>query len=268
MDKGKSRHIDTQHIKTYASYLKSKNHSKSTIEQYSSILRVFLSSHSGEVRRITTDQIVEYISRLKSRSSMAQNAGAIKHFFCHVMGQPNKFARIPYPKKEKRLPKILSTQIVISRLRAIKNLKHRAMLSLLYSCGLRRQELLNLRISNVDSSRMVLSIKQSKGAKDRDVPISTQMIELLREYFVEYRPKDFLFNGQNGGMYSATSLGKLCHLHMKCNPHILRHSYATHLAERNLELGTLQKRLGHNDPRTTMVYHHVAMEATPLLVSI
>ncbi|MGC8859565.1 MAG: tyrosine-type recombinase/integrase [Ignavibacteria bacterium] len=148
---------------------------------------------------------------------------------------------------------------------APQNVKHRTMLSMIYTCGLRRGELLNLKIDDVDSKRHMLIIRNSKGYKDRQVPISDKTIEMLREYYKVYKPKTWLFEGQqNSEPYSETSLQKVLHkavndagIKKPVTLHWLRHSYATHLLESGVDLRYIQELLGHKNSKTTEIYTHV-----------
>ncbi len=142
------------------------------------------------------------------------------------------------------------------------------MLTLIYSCGLRSGELINMKISDVDSNRMVIHIRNAKGSKDRYVPLSAKLLPLLREYYLEYKPKEYLFNGADGvGLYTKTSLRKVFHrsvqnakIKKKVRLHNLRHSYATHLLEKGVNLRYIQELLGHNSPKTTQIYTLVSSE--------
>jgi integrase/recombinase XerD len=170
------------------------------------------------------------------------------------------------PRKEHKLPNVLSKEEVKQILEAPRNLKHRAMLSLIYACGLRRGELLNLKPNHIDSKRKLLIIHQSKGKKDRVIPIGDRLIELLRDYYKAYRPKKWLFEGQNpGSQYSPTSLQQVlkralkhCNIHKPVTLHWLRHSYATHLLENGTDLRYIQEILGHKSSKTTEIYTHVS----------
>jgi integrase/recombinase XerD len=173
---------------------------------------------------------------------------------------------IQRPRREKRLPNVLSKNEVKSILEAPTNLKHRAMLSLIYACGLRRSELLNLTLKDILSDRNLLFIRQSKGKKDRVVPISIKLIEMLRDYYKAFKPKTWLFEGQfPNTKYSEMSLAKVLKQSMlkaKVNKnvslHWLRHSYATHLLESGTDLRYIQELLGHSSSRTTEIYTHVS----------
>jgi integrase/recombinase XerD len=169
------------------------------------------------------------------------------------------------PRREKPIPNVLSKEDVKRLLDSPYNLKHRAMLSLIYSCGLRRSELLNMTLRDIDSDRMVVIIRQGKGKKDRIVPLSPKLLELLRDYFRSHRPKRFLFEGQTGDQYSAKSLESVLKqaLHRTgidkpVTLHWLRHSYATHLLEAGTDLRSIQELLGHKSSKTTEIYTHVS----------
>src|SRR5690554_2756926 len=173
------------------------------------------------------------------------------------------------PRREQKLPHVISKEEVKAILEAPGNLKHRAMLSLIYACGLRRSELLNLKLCHVDSKRKLLIIRQSKGRKDRVAPISEKIIELLREYYKAYRPKEWLFEGQKVGFkYSETSLEKVLKQSLQkakidkpVTLHWLRHSFATHLLESGTDLRYIQEILGHKSSRTTEIYTHVSTKS-------
>jgi len=216
--------------------LKAKNYSQRTIEQYCSIIIKFISHYKKSPENITADEIVVYLSRLNSSSSKRQHVGALRNFYTHVVGQPNKFARIPYPKKDKKLPQIMSQQVVLERIKSISNLKHKMIVSVLYGSGMRLSELLDLRVTDVDGDRNTLFVRHGKGAKDRVIPVSEKLIQDLREYYRQYRPKKFLFEGQNGVSYSSTSVQNICKKYMKCNPHSLRHANLTHLIESGVHI--------------------------------
>lgn len=252
----KDNHAKQIHL--FAQYLRVSNYSKSTIEQYVSVVKSFLSQADEPPKRISSDEIVSYISNLKSSSAMRQARGALLHFYTHVIGQPNKFKRIPYPKKEKRLPVIQSRGQIEKKLSSIQNLKHKAILTLVYKSGIRNSELRGLLLSDVNGKDCRIHIR-GKGAKDRVVPVSKEVIALLREYFLSYVPTKYLFEGWNG-RYSASSLGKICLKYMGTNPHNLRHSNATHLIEARVPVPEVAGRLGHSSVKTTQVYTHIASD--------
>ncbi|MFM8787665.1 MAG: tyrosine-type recombinase/integrase [Bacteroidota bacterium] len=173
--------------------------------------------------------------------------------------------QIHRPRRAFRLPHVLSKQEVKRILESLINRKHRAMLSLIYACGLRRSEVLNLRPSDIQSDRGLLFVASAKGAKDRVVPLSSKLLIQLREYYRDYRPKVFLFEGQCGGKYSPKSLQLVFRhalekagIHKPATLHWLRHSYATHLLESGTDIRYIQELLGHSSSRTTELYTHVS----------
>lgn len=172
---------------------------------------------------------------------------------------------IERPKKEKRLPDVLSKTEVKAILGHTLNLKHKTLLCLLYSAGLRIGEAIDLKVGDIDSKRMLIHIKQGKGKKDRYTLLSVQFLELLRLYYKTYLPKDYLFEGQGMAQYSASSAQQVLkravqksHIHKQVTLHTLRHSFATHLLEGGTDIRYIQALLGHHSPKTTMIYTHVS----------
>ncbi len=173
------------------------------------------------------------------------------------------------PKGEKKLPNVLSKEEVKLILNAHHNIKHKTMLSLIYSCGLRRGELLNLKPADIDSKRNLILIKQSKGKKDRIVPLSPKILEMLRSYYICYKPKTWLFEGRNENEpYDERSLSNVLkqaltksNIQKPVSLHWLRHSYATHLLESGTDLRFIQELLGHSSSRTTEIYTHVSTKS-------
>jgi integrase/recombinase XerD len=215
------------------------------------------------------------IPKQYSFSFQNQVLNAVKLFFREVLHsniQPDKLQR---PRREHKLPNVLSKEEVAAILGAHGNLKHRAMLSLIYACGLRRGELLSLKPGDIDSNRHLLKIRCGKGRKDRVVPISDKIITMLREYFTAYRPKEWLFEGQQAGSsYSEQSLQSVLKqaliktgIRKPVTLHWLRHSYATHLLEKGVDLRFIQEMLGHASSRTTEIYTHVTETSIQKIVS-
>lgn len=175
------------------------------------------------------------------------------------------FFDIPRPKKQLILPKTLSVQEIKRLFRVTKNPKHLLMLKLCYGMGLRVSEIVNLKVSDIDSDRMQVLIQRAKGKKDRYVNLPKSVLESLREYYKIYKPKEYLFKGQYGGAYakrSAQAVFKEAMQKAKINKQIgihgLRHSYATHLLEMGTDISLIQKLLGHNNLKTTLLYTHVS----------
>ena len=178
---------------------------------------------------------------------------------------PNRFYDIERPRKEKKLPKVLSMQEVRDLIDATNNMKHRCILSLLYSAGLRRSELINLKPLDIDSERMIIKINNAKGKKDRYTLLATATLNDLRIYYKQYRPQGYLIEGRNKAQYSPTSISKIitnaaftAGIKKNVTPHTLRHSFATHLLENGTDLRYIQILLGHSSTKTTEIYTHVA----------
>lgn len=172
---------------------------------------------------------------------------------------------IERPQKPRRLPQVLSTEEIKAIFDHTHNLKHKTLLSLIYSAGLRIGEAINLKVQDIDSKRMLIHIKMAKGKKDRYTLLSPSFLLLLREYYTVYKPKQYLFEGQTGEQYSSKSAQqvlkkavKLCGINRRITLHTLRHSFATHLLENGTDIRYIQSLLGHNSPKTTMLYTHVS----------
>ena len=199
---------------------------------------------------------------------------SIKFYYEIVQGMPNRFYEIERPIKDQTLPKIISKEEVKSIIRNTNNLKHKCIVSLLYSAGLRRGELLNLKITDIDSKRMVITIKQAKGNKERLTVLSKTVLEDLRLYFSEWKPKIYLFEGNNNQKYGSTSVLKIvknaaikAKINKTVTPHMLRHSFATHLLEAGTDLRYIQVLLGHSSSKTTEIYTHVAINNIKTIIS-
>ncbi|MCE2711723.1 MAG: tyrosine-type recombinase/integrase, partial [Cryomorphaceae bacterium] len=248
----------------FENYLRSKRYSPNTIKTYSDSLRTFFRFCSEKpIDELDTDDVIrfnnDYILR-KGLSASFQNQviNAIKLFYRKRFNKNMELDNLHRPRSEKRLPNVLSKEEIKAILEAPVNLKHRAMLSLIYACGLRRSELLNLTLKDVHSDRKLLLIRQSKGKKDRVVPISEKIIDMLREYYKAYKPMTWLFEGQMGNIqYSEMSLAKVlkqsvlkASITKPVSLHWLRHSYATHLLESGTDLRYIQELLGHSSSRT------------------
>lgn len=259
-------------IKNFEQWLKSKRYSQNTIKTYTEALKVFVKFFSGKnIGEIENEDIVifnnEYI--LKNRLSASyqnQMVNALKLYFSIQQEKKLQIEKIHRPKQEKSLPNVLSKEEVKQILNAHTNLKHKVMLSLIYSCGLRCGELLALKPIHIDSKRHIVLLKNAKGKKDRIVPLSPKILEMLREYYSESRPKTYLFEGQiSGKPYDARSLQLVlkqalhkCKISKPVTLHWLRHSYATHLLESGTDLRYIQELLGHSSSKTTEIYTHVS----------
>ena len=261
-----------QHLFSFKNYMNYRRYSQNTIKTYSDALDVFFRFFQNKtIESLTKEDLIqfntEYILK-KNLSSSYQNQviNAIKLFYRNRFNRSMEVDYIQRPRREKRLPNVLSKNEVKTILEAPTNIKHRAMLSLIYACGLRRSELLNLTLKDILSDRNLLFIRQSKGKKDRVIPIGNKLIEMLRDYYKAFKPKTWLFEGQfPNTKYSEKSLENVlkqslskAKITKKVSLHWLRHSYATHLLENGTDLRYIQELLGHSSSRTTEIYTHVS----------
>jgi len=249
----------------YRKDLELKHYSTNTIKNYTSQVKLFLEHFKGvytEPSKINQESIKSWLLSTDSINNRKHRLSALKLFFKLTIKQPLKFKNIEYPRSERKLPQVIDKEFLINRISEIKNLKHRTIISLAYSTGLRVSEVCNLKIEDIDSTRKIITIKQAKGRKDRLVPLSDKMLSLMREYFKEYKPKEYLFNGQKKLTYSCNSCNKIVkkYLGNKYHFHLLRHSNATTLLENGTDLRIIQKLLGHNNIKTTEIYTHVSTE--------
>ena len=251
--------------------MEQQRYSYSTVKTYSSMIRQFFAHHHPKNwDSITEEDLVSYnhevyIKRGRSYASQSHFINAIKLFYkLHASSQivPDDIAR---PRRVTKLPDVLTKEEVKSILIGITNLKHQALISLLYGCGLRIGEALSLRIDDVRYEEKLLYVRSAKGQKDRRVPLSGGIADLLRRYQRSYRNKTLLFTGQRGGRYAYSSALQILKravrkagLNRRVTLHTLRHSYATHLLQSGTDLRYIQTILGHNSPKTTMLYTQVA----------
>ena len=245
-------------------------YSYQTIKGYLSHLRTFLAAHRDlRASDVDTDLIRKYIvartkERSYSESTQNQLLNALKFWLERVEGRDKAFIDLR-PKKREQLPQVLSVEEVRRLFAAVGNLKHRCILKIIYGGGLRLGEVVNLRLSDIRSDRLQVFINGGKGKKDRYTTLSGTFLEELRDYFREYRPEHWLFEGQTGGQYSKRSVQAILRkavdkskVNPLCTVHTLRHSYATHLLESGVSLRHIQELLGHADSKTTERYTHVS----------
>ncbi len=254
----------------YLLKLELKRYSLNTCKIYISLFEKFI-NHFGEqaINELSEKEIQEYLQLLiqqkKSNSYVDQSISAIKFYYETVLGMPNRFYSIDRPRKVHQLPKIISKEEILAIINHTNNIKHRCIVSLLYSAGLRRSEILDLKITDIDSKRMLIYVNNAKGNKDRYSLLSTTVLKELRVYYKEWQPKTYLFEGRKGQKYSAESITaivrkatKKAGILKKVTPHMLRHSFATHLLESGTNLRYIQNLLGHSSSKTTEIYTHVA----------
>lgn len=238
------------------------NYSPRTIEVYLHYIQKFIESTGKYPERITSSDFQQYLLNYKFTSKSQQNQiiNAIKFLYEKVLNR--KYDKIDFqrPRSEKKLPQVIDKAFILKQIDKIENLKHKAIITLAYSVGLRVSEVINLKICDIDSARMLITIRQAKGRKDRIVPLSENVLVLLRKYYRQYKPKEYLFNGQFDLKYSATSCNQLVknYLGKQYHFHLLRHSCFTALLESGTDLRIIQKVAGHSSSKTTEGYTHVS----------
>ncbi len=267
--------VALKEIDNFKSWLVQKRYSDNTIRTYTEAIKIFFCFFKGKTPAELTNKDIDYfnnhyiISNNYSTSFQNQILNAIKLFYSKTQNYKIEIEKIERPRREHKLPNVLSKKEVSMILNSLRNTKHRTMLSVIYACGLRRSELLNLKPADIESKRGLLLIKNAKGKKDRIVPLSDRLLSILREYYKLYKPKKWLFEGQvPGEQYSAKSLQSVLKqaiakagIKKPVTLHWLRHSYATHLLENGTDLRYIQELLGHKSSRTTEIYTHVSTKS-------
>ena len=262
-------------IEKFKQWMRSRRYSESTITTYTEALKSFLVFYREKpIVEITNEDVIVYnndyiLKNNLSASYQNQIVNAIKLFFQTIRETKMMVDKIHRPKRAKLLPNVLSKEEVKAILNAHSNIKHKMMLSLIYSCGLRCGELLALKPVHIDSKRNIVLLKNSKGQKDRIVPLSPFILEMLREYYKLFKPTTYLFEGQIAGIaYDSRSLQQVLKQALEKTSikkpvtlHWLRHSYATHLLESGTDLRYIQELLGHSSSKTTEIYTHVSTKS-------
>lgn len=272
--------LSKESIIDFKSHMEQLRYSENTIQTYTEALCIFIRYLNNKpLVQVSQNDIEvfnsEYIIKYNFSSSYQnQVINAIKLYFSKRRSIYLKTEELERPRKEYKLPIVFSLTEIENILNSIDNLKHKSMLTLIYSCGLRCGELINLKIAQIDSNRMTIHLQGAKGKKDRIVPLAPTALEILREYYKQYKPKTYLFNGEGSLQYSATSLQNVfrkakrkANIHKKSSLHTLRHSYATHLLESGVNLRYIQELLGHNSPKTTQIYTHVSSDECRKVIS-
>jgi len=257
-------------IKDLEEHLILKQYSPTTIKSYRNHLMSVLIFHDKiPPNQIGNEEIQVYLLhqlKYKKISESTQNVviNAYKAYVEKVLDKPKEYVNIPRPKKPKKLPKVLSKDEIIDLLKCVKNLKHKFILLLIYSSGLRLGEIVNLRISDINLRKRSIFINRGKGKKDRYVLLASTAVPFYKAYKKQYTPVYWLFEGSTGGQYSKRSVQKIftnAKIKSKINPfstvHTLRHSYATHCVENGFSLKMIQEALGHNSLKTTELYLHI-----------
>ncbi|GAA3592667.1 tyrosine-type recombinase/integrase [Flavivirga amylovorans] len=274
------RHSDHQYrfskeylhaIKALEEALILKNYSIHTKKTYMHMFNMFLKFvHPKPLYKVDTSTITNYHidliqKRHRSASYQNQSINAIKFYLEIVMKHPKSYYDLKRPKKVASLPKVLSLNEVAKILNTTHNIKHKAILSIIYGAGLRISECVHLKVADIDSAQMRIIVRQGKGKKDRYSLLSKKLLALLRSYYKVYTPKQWLFEGPKGAPYSVSSIRKIFYrskhkagVVKPATVHTLRHSFATHLLESGVNLRYIQQLLGHNSSKTTEIYTHVS----------
>ncbi len=257
-----------KYVELYSEDLKLKNYSENTISNYSSQVKLFLEYFNNIATKpseISEKQIKQWLLLANSINGRKHRISAVKLFYKLTGKQPLKFKHIEYPRSEQKLPIVLSQYEVQKMFDVCENLKHKTILALLYSCGLRVSELINLRWTNIDRSRNIINIIQGKGQRDRQVMLDPSLIPLLEKYYNCYKTKDYILSGQFSEKYSKGSVGQVIkQLGSKAGvkkrvwTHQMRHNCFTHMVENGTDINLVQKLAGHKKVSTTMVYVHTS----------
>ncbi len=254
----------------YLLKLELRRYANSTVKTYVSFFEMFINHYKEkELNAIDESDIRAFLQTLIRRnvsdSYLNQAINAIKFYYEVVLGMPNRFYDIERPRKESKLPTVISKEEILAIIENTNNIKHRCIVELLYGSGLRRNELLNLKITDVDSKRMLIRVQGGKGRKDRLTLLSKSALEDLRIYYKEWKPRNYLFEGRKASRYGAESVLNIvkkaaarAKIPQTVTPHVLRHSFATHLLESGVDLRRIQVLLGHGSSKTTEIYTHVA----------
>lgn len=257
-----------KYIQQYSEDLRLKNYSENTIKNYCSQVELFLKHFEPVATKpseISERQIKDWLLEANTINSRKHRISAVKLFYSLTGKQPLKFKYIEYPRADKKLPIVLSQEEVQGMFTACENLKHKVILSLLYACGLRVSELLNLKWSNIDRSRMVINVIAAKGNKDRQVMLPANLIPLLEAYYREYKSKEYVLNGQFALQYSETSVNQVIKqlatkagISKRVYTHLMRHCSFTHMVEAGVDINLIQKLAGHANVKTTSIYTHIS----------
>ena len=265
----------TQLRKQMLEELQRRNYSQTTVKGYLKIVESFAKYFHRSPDQLGPEQVRAYqaylfTERKLNARTVGHHTAALRFFFCKTLKRAYPIEEVPYPKAPRRLPLILTQDEAVRLIDSASNLFHRAMLMTAYSTGMRRAEMCQLKVEDIDSVRMLIHIRQGKGRRDRDVPLSPKLLETLREYWRWMKPKTFLFPGTVNGSradkpITPKMLWAACReaaqragITKPVRPHLLRHSFATHLLERGADLPTVQALLGHADLKPTSIYLHLS----------
>jgi len=255
--------------------LQRRNYSRTTIKAYLHTVEVFAKHFHRPPDQLGPEHIRSYqVYLLEERKlgvrTVALHTAALRFFFCKTLKRAYPIEEVPYPKAPRQLPIILSQEEAVRLIEGASNLFHRAMLMTLYSTGIRRAELCHLKVEDIDSERMLVHVRHGKGGRDRSVPLSPKLLETLREYWHWMKPKTYLFPGTVNGWradkpitpkvlwLACRQAAQRAGIRKAVRPHLLRHSFATHMLEQGADLPTVQALLGHTDLKATSIYLHLS----------
>jgi len=256
----------SEHISYFEQEMKRRNFGIQTIENYSSCLKKFFGqSTKDHPKNINEQDIRDFLGKFDTPNTQRGYHSAIKKFYEICLGQKDKFKYIPYCKPSKKLPIVLSQDEIQSMFNVCANLKHKVILGLLYSAGLRVSELINLKWQHIDRSRMIINIIQAKGQKDRQVALTPHLIPLLESYWNKYKSVTYVLNGQNDLQYSERSVGEVIKqlaqsagIKKRVYTHLIRHCTFTHMVEMGTDINLIQRIAGHANVKTTSIYCHIS----------
>ena len=264
----------TKEVLAYRSFLRLRNFQKSTVMMYSRTLSIFLTHVSTHFpgEELNQEHAQHYLlmrlDKGKAWSTINADYSALRKYYKVLRDYPWSLKKLPRPKRDKKLPAILSKEEVALLIESAPTLKHQVFLTFLYVTGVRLSEATHVKIEDIDSNRMQIRIHRGKGAKDRTVLLNQKLLDLLRTYFKIYKPTEYLFNGQVKGSPYSSSAGQwairrgrsLAGITKKCSVHTLRNCYATHHLELGTDLVFLQEQLGHKYLKTTAKYIRLCIE--------
>lgn len=270
-----SQHQPTGLFETLRREMRLRNYSHKTIKAYVSCIRTLVRHFRPKhPRALTSEDLRTFLLHLiqeqgYAASTINQVINALRFLYVDLYKRTIQLGDLPRPKKERKLPEVLSEEEVLRILNAVDNLKHKTILMLTYSAGLRVGEVVRLKVSDIDEQRGVIHLHKAKGNKDRYTVLSPSLLGTLADYLREYRPREFLFEGQDGRKhYSERSVQAVFEraandagITKNVSVHTLRHSFATHLLEAGTDLRYIQELLGHSSSKTTEIYTHVSKKS-------
>lgn len=262
----------------YIEHLQLGGYSPCTVELYTAAVAELSRRYGGRPLRLSTAQIRSYLHELMMRRKLSPKTvnlriSALKHFYRFMGIEPNPMDKIPRVRLDKKLPLVLTREEVHGLLDAVETIRNKAAVSLLYSAGLRLSECIHLHVSDIDSTQMLVRVREGKGRKERFTTLSEHTLSLLRAHARKHRPQQWLFPGKTGPVHSSVlnhaikRAAQRAGIHKPVSPHTLRHCFATHLLEQGVQLQVIQKLLGHANVRTTFVYTHVSQAMVLKVVS-